>query len=152
MLFIVDLIADPGQYIMRCAVHRRPVNPFSFMLFGGLLYNLITTSGLTITSFVNPSPAMADFTTWVDLLIKSFQENLPFSLIFFMLLLIYNIFPFVIFKYLSLKTRYFDDFMRLMAVVQGMIWMLISFLVLFGNQAWGVIKTFNAKQAEIKRA
>jgi hypothetical protein len=130
VLFIVDLIADPGQYIMRCAVRRQPVNPFSFMLFGGLLYNLITTSGLTISSLDKPTSP-----SWVVSLMDKFQENLPLSLIIFTLMLIYNIFPFIVFKYFSLKVRYFDDFMRLMAVVQGMFWMLGSFLFLFVNEA-----------------
>ena len=53
ILFVMDLLSAPTRQIMRCAMRRRPVNPFSFMLFGGLIYTVITASGLSITSALN---------------------------------------------------------------------------------------------------
>jgi hypothetical protein len=67
-------------------------------------------------------------------LVTKFRDTLPISSLIFILTLVFNILPFAIFKYFSLKKRYFDDFMRLMAVVQGMFWMQASFLTLFINQ------------------
>jgi hypothetical protein len=79
-----------------------------------------------------------------------FLKGIPEFILPLTLTLIYNTIPFRIFRHFAPRRRSFDDFMRLMAVVNGMDWMLLSFLLLFVNdrrlidpnlaaEAWGYV-------------
>ncbi|WP_165982376.1 FHA domain-containing protein [Dankookia rubra] len=128
VLFVLDLIGSPAKHIIHCGVNRRPVNPFSFMVFGGLVYTVITTFGLTISALVKIHNE--EYSRIPGMILQS----IPQFILFFTLTLIANVVPFFIFRRMTLKKRHFDDFMRLMAVVNGMYWMLLSFIVLFWNE------------------
>ena len=140
ILFVLDLILAPAEQIMQCAVRRRPVNPFSFMIFGGITYTVITTTGLTISVLLK----MYVFkeTAERNCLLTQIKSNLSNqsknAILLFVLIVVFalisNVINFYVFKNISLKKRNFDDFMRLRAVVTGMFWMLMSFLALFSNE------------------
>jgi FHA domain len=128
LLFVLDLLMSPADRIIRCAERRIPVNPFSFMIFGGIIYTMISGFGLTASS-VGDAVIGA---SWADLF-KMFLKGIPEFILPLTLTLIYNTIPFRIFRRFAPRRRSFNDFMRLMAVVNGMDWMLLSFLLLFVN-------------------
>jgi hypothetical protein len=128
LLFVLDLITSPADRIIRCAERRIPVNPFSFMIFGGIIYTMISGFGLTASTVGDAVIG----TGWADLL-KMFVKGIPEFILPLTLTLIYNTIPFRVFRHFAPRRRSFDDFMRLMAVVNGMDWMLLSFVLLFVN-------------------
>jgi len=128
LLFVLDLLMSPADRIIRCAERRNPVNPFSFMIFGGIIYSMISGFGLTASTVGDAVIGVS----WSELF-KMFFKGIPEFILPLTLTLIYNIIPFRIFRHFAPRRRSFDDFMRLMAVVNGMDWMLLSFLLLFAN-------------------
>jgi hypothetical protein len=134
LLFTCDLIASPTRTIMRCAAGRRPVNPFSFMIFGLVFYMLIPALGLSLGSLIGMwSPGLKSGGEQINLP-EEFGKIIPYFAVALVINLSFNTVPFFVFKYFSMKTRYFDDFMRLMAVVTGMWFMLSSFPLLLHNE------------------
>jgi hypothetical protein len=128
LLFVLDLLMSPAKRIIRCAERRNPVNPFSFMIFGGIIYTVISGFGLTTSTLADAVIG----TSWADLF-KMFVKGIPEFILPLTLTLMYNTIPFRVFRHFAPRRRSFDDFMRLMAVVNGMDWMLLSFLFLFLN-------------------
>jgi hypothetical protein len=120
VLFVPDLISSPAKHVLRCAYRRQPVNPFAFMLLSGLIYTTITTSGLSGSLLLK---TMTDPAKQGELL-ANFQKGLPACVILLVLALVGNMIPYWVFRRFSPRPRSFDDFMRFMAVLSGMNWML----------------------------
>ena len=129
-LFALDLINSPAKQILHCAQRRHPVNPFSFMVFGGLIYTAVAGLGVTVITVIKASLNEHCRTEVLQLAF----ETVPQFLLVLALSLIFNTIPFRIFRYFSPLKRSFDDFMRLMAAVNGLFWMLLAFLTLFLNE------------------
>jgi hypothetical protein len=98
------------------------------MIFGGIIYTMISGFGLTTSTLTDAVMGAS----WVDLF-KMFVKGIPEFILPLTLTLIYNTIPFRVFRHFAPQRRSFNDFMRLMAVVNGMDWMLLSFLFLFLN-------------------
>ena len=128
LLFVPDLVLSPAHEIMRCAYRRQPVNPFTFMIFGGLIYTMIAASGLSISSLMNMDTAKVASTA------PLFLKGIPRFIAPLILTLIFNMLLFFLFRWFSPHRRYFDDFMRVTAVLSGTGWMLSAFLFVLLNE------------------
>jgi len=128
LLFCVDLLSSPVERLIRCSSLRQPVNPFSFLMFGGLLYMLVVIAGFDVSSFamVLTQGSWDGLASEISRRLNKFLDFiLPIAVMF-----IFNAIPFPVFSRL-LRQRYsFDDFMRLMAIVNGISLVLTSFWVL----------------------
>jgi hypothetical protein len=127
LLFVPDLISSPTKHIARCAYRGEPVNPFCFMIFCGLIYTMITASGMSISNLLNPIRVESALQQTFVAGIPKFIGPLTFTLIL-------NMFGFGVFRSFSPRRRSFDDFMRMTAVLSGMSWMLQAFILLLVNE------------------
>ena len=100
LLFALDLINSPAKQILHCAQRRHPVNPFSFMVFGGLIYTAVAGLGVTVITVIKASLNEHCRTEVLQLAF----ETVPQFLLVLALSLIFNTIPFRIFRYFSRRS------------------------------------------------
>jgi hypothetical protein len=126
--FVLDLLGAPAYRTIKCVEQGKPINPFCFMLFGAMIYTVIGLGKLTLPNLWSMGLANLPNKLWEDL-----PNFLPEFILLITVVLVMNFVPYRVFKYISKRSRSFDDFMRMMAIVNGLDWILISFLLLFAN-------------------
>jgi hypothetical protein len=116
--FSLSLIATPTRSVLLCASQRQPINPFSFMLFSGLLSIALSASGISLRMFTSPIA-----------LSEAMLEAAPKFLPVLVITLLFNAILFPAFSYAAKWKHSFDDFMRLTAVLSGVGWVINSALI-----------------------
>jgi hypothetical protein len=127
--FFLDLLGAPAYRTIKCVEKGKPINPFCFMLFGAMIYTIIGLGKLTLPNLWSMGLANLPNMLWQEL-----PNFLPEFILLITVVLVMNFVPYKVFRYISKKSRSFDDFMRMMAIVNGLNWILAGFLLLFINE------------------
>jgi hypothetical protein len=128
LLFLPNLVGRPSKHILMCAFDHHPVNPFCFMIFFGIVCEVVITRNMTIGNIMDSAAVAAAVKPEVELL-----NAIPAILVLLPLILIANVSGFCVFRCFAGQRRFFDDFMRMTGVLTGMNLLLLALLMLLVN-------------------